>query len=197
MMELDQIKENWALLDSRLKKAEGLNNRIIKEMLLQKSGKSLNKLFSLELAGIAICLLMTPFLFFMFSLLPHTTPYIVLKYYSLVFICLSFIFQLHKISLLRQINLQENIIQNIKFLQRYNIFIGREKIIMLITTYLFMCMIAIILLSFKNVEIWRWIGIIFTVIGVIPLLAYWQYGRFYKSHIRSISDSLEELNDLE
>jgi len=169
MMELDQIKESWTLLDSRLEKAEGLNNRIIKEMLLQKSG----------------------------SLLPHTTPYIVLKYYSLVFICLSFIFQLHKISLLRQINLQENIIQNIKFLQRYNIFIGREKIIMLITTYLFMCMIAIILLSFKNVEIWRWIGIIFTVIGVIPLLVYWQYGRFYKSHIRSIRDSLEELSDLE
>ena len=197
MMELDQIRENWSLLDSRLKKAEGLNNRIIKEMLLQKSGKSLNKLFSLELAGIAICLLMTPFLFFMFSLLPHTTLYIVLKYYGLVFICLSFTFQLHKISLLRQINLQENIIQNIKFLQRYNIFIGREKIIMIITTYLLMCMIAIILLSFKNVEIWRWIVIIFTVIGVIPLLVYWQYGRFYKSHIRSIRDSLEELNDLE
>ena len=196
MMELDQIKENWSLLDSRLKKAEELNSHIIKEMSRSKSGRSLNKLLNYEFIGVVICLIMIPFLFFIFSLLPHTTEYVILKYYGIVFISLSLAFQIYKIKLLRQIDIQQSIVNNIKALQQYNIIVGREKIIMLIELYLLMCMIAIILLSFKNVEIWRWVGIVVTAIGVVPLLVYWQYGKFYKSHIRSIRESLEELDEL-
>ena len=200
-MDMNQIKENWLLLDNRLKKTEGLNDRIIKEILMQKSNKSLNRLFNFELFGIAICLIMIPFIFYALSLMPphifHNIKYYVLGFTSLLLICISLGFQLYKINLLQHIDLFSSVVNNIKIMQRYNITIRKEKIIILIGSYIVICVLTAILFTFKQVETWRWIVLIITTIGIIPLLAYWEYGKFYKSNIRSIKDSLDELKELD
>ena len=104
-MDMNQIKENWLLLDNRLKKTEGLNDRIIKEILVQKSDKSFNRLFNFELFNTAICLIMTPFIFYVLSLIPphifHSIKFYVLGFISLLLICISLGFQLYKINLLQ------------------------------------------------------------------------------------------------
>ena len=59
-MELDELKNAWALVDERLKENEMLNKRIVQEMLSTKSNRSLNKLINSELRGLIALLFMIP-----------------------------------------------------------------------------------------------------------------------------------------
>ena len=45
-MELEELKTTWSSLDERMKKQEGLNAVIIKEMLIAKSDRGLSRLIN-------------------------------------------------------------------------------------------------------------------------------------------------------
>jgi hypothetical protein len=194
-MELDEMKIAWIALDERLKKNEELNEKVIKEMLMQKSTKSLKKLANYEIFGMILTLLIMPFIIYMLSL-AKTITLKTIFYSALGMLVLATISQLYKIVLISKINIQKEIKENIKFVQRYNIYIKRETFVSVIVASLFLiaCIVALLLLGYK--EPWRWTAVIISIFGIWPLGMYWQY-KVYKANIQSVLESLDELKELE
>ena len=198
MMELDEIKSAWTAMDERLKKNEGLNERIIKEMLARKSNKSLKNLYNFLMIGAIITLLILPLCIYMFPQFKQSMLHQFMIYSALGIVALGAISQLYKIILISKINLQKEIKENMKLMQQYNIYIKKETIIatIVVSILLLGCITGVLLLQY-NIEAWRWGFVIVIVFGIWPLGMYWQYKKFYKTNIRSILNSLEELKDLE
>ena len=195
-MELDEMKSAWIALDERLKKNEGLNDRVIKEMLMQKSAKSLKKLSNYEMFGMILTLLIMPYIIYVLSF-AKTVTLKILIYSALGILVLVIISQLYKIVLISKINIQEEIKENIKLVQRYNIYIKRETFVGVIVVSLFLLACIVVLLLSGNKEPWRWTTVIVFIFGIWPLGVYWQYKKVYKANIESILDSLAELKELE
>ena len=198
MMELDEIKSAWTAMDERLKKNEGLNERLIKEILMQKSSKSLKKLYNYEMFGTITMLIVLPILIYIFTQFKQSTLHQFMTYPALGIFFIGMISQLYKLILLFKIDLQKKVKENIAIIQRYNVYIKMETIIGIIVTSIFLLgtIIGVLLLQYK-METWRWAGIIVSIFGIFPLGVYWQYKKVYKANIQSILNSLEELKDLE
>ena len=196
-MELDEIKSAWTAMDERLKKNEGLHERLIKEMLMQKSSKSLRKLSNYEMFGIICGFLLFPLLLYLLPSFKQTLIHQIEIHSALGFVFLCVISQLYKLILILKIDLQKKIKENIAITQRYNIYIKRETIVgtVVVSIFLFVCVFGLLLQ--QNVESWRWTFVLVAVFGVWPLGVYWQYKKIYKANIQSILDSLDELKDLE
>lgn len=197
MMELDEMKSAWTAMDERLKKNEGLHERLIEEMLMQKSSRSLIKLSNYEMFGVVLCFLLLLLLIYVLPLLRQTLILHIIIYSALGIGFLCIISQLYKLILISKIDLQKKIKENIAIIQRYNIYIKKETIIatIVISVFLFVCVFDLLLQ--QNVEFWRWTLVLVSVFGIWPLGMYWQYKKIYKANIQSILDSLEELKDLE
>ena len=197
MMELDEIKKAWSDLDNRLAQNEGLNQRLIKEMLLQKSSKSLSKLFNYEIFGVIVTLLLLPLLIHAVPLFKSTSIiHVIIIYFALGIAALSLISQLYSTALVRKIDLQKGIKENLSIVQRYKIYTKKVTIASIVITSFYLCL-CIFALSLQKVEAWLWAFTIILIFGVFPLLVYWQYTKVYMTNIKSIQDSLEELKDLE
>ena len=197
MMELDEIKNAWTKMDERLKKNEGLNERLIKEMLMQKSKKSLNRLLGFEIYGTISTLFAFPFLLFMFNnKVVHTTMMDINFYIAFAMIIIGIGFQMYKTILLININLSESICDSIKSIQEYNLATKRKMLYAAIVGPIFFVSLILGILSYQNVEVWD-LSIIIVVVIVSIFSSYWQYKKVYKANIQSILDSLEELKDLE
>ena len=197
MMELDEIKSAWTAMDERLKKNEGLNERLIKEMLMQKSSKALKNLYNSEMFGVISMLLCLPLLICIFPLYTKLSAiHQIIIYVASGIAFLSAISQLYSIILFSKINLQKQIKENIKWVQQYNIYSKRVFIVSVIVVSLFLlgCIIGLLLLQYK--EVWRWTITLVAIFGVWPLLLFW-LSKKSKANIQSILDSLEELKDLE
>jgi hypothetical protein len=195
MMELDDIKNAWTTMDERLKKNEGLNERLIKEMLRQKSSKALKSLYNYQVFGIITTFLTLPLLIH-FYLLTRLSPIHQFIIYGALGICFtSAISQIYSLILISKINLQKEIKENTKWVQRYRIYIKRATAISTVVVSLFLlgCIVGLLLLQYM--EVWRWAIVIVMIFGVYPLLLVWQYKK-YKNNIQSIMESLEELEDL-
>ena len=196
MEEFDEIKNAWSALDDRLKKNEGLNDRLIKEILHQKSNKSLSKLFNYDTLGLIMCLLVLALLIYFFSSNKQFSMYQIIKWSSLGIITIGIITQLYQITLLSRINLHKEIKDNIRTVQQYKVFVKKSVMIEAIAGSLFCCMCGLALIL-QNAEIWKLIIIIISLFGLLPLLIFWQYKNVYKNNIKFIQDSLEELNELD
>ena len=199
MMELDEIKSAWTSMDERLKKSEGLNERTIKEMLMQKSSKSLRKLSNYEIFSTITTFLLLPLLVHAFPvLIKLSVMHQFIIYFALGIAILATINQVYSMIFISKIDLHKEITENIKRIQQYKVYNRRGTIISTIVVSLFLlaCLIAILLLPNK-MEPWRWALVLIAVFGVWPLGVYWQYKKIYKANIQSILDSMEELKDLE
>ena len=197
MMELDEIKTAWAAMDERLKKNEGLNERLIKEMLKQKSSKALKTLYNYEMFGAIATLLVLPFIIYAFpQFIKSSVMHQIIIYSALGIILICIISQLYKLILISKTDLQKKVKENVAIIQRYNIYIKKETIIGTIAAFVYIfCVLGTMLQS--EMETWRWATVLIIIFGVFPLGIYWQYKKVYKANIQSIIDSLEELKDLE
>ena len=198
MMELDEIKTAWAAMDERLKKNEGLNERLIKEMLKQKSSKALKTLYNYEIFGAITILLLFPFLIYAFpQLIKLSVMHQIIIYSALGIAFLAAIYQAYSIILISKVNLQKQIKENIRLIQQYKVYLRKGTIISTVVVSLFLLLCLAVLFLQNNVETWRWAIVIVFIFGIWPLGVYWQYKKIYKANIQSIIDSLEELKDLE
>ena len=184
-------------MDERLKKNEGLNERLIKEMLVKKSKKSLNTLIFFESYGTILMLFGLPFLLFVFNnKLVHTTMIDISFYIGIAMILIGIGPQIYKTILLINIDLSKGICDSLKRIQKYNLITKRKMLYSAIIAPIFFTSFVLGILSYKNVEIWN-VSFISVVIVVSIFSTYLQYKKVYKANIQSIIDSLEELKDLE
>lgn len=196
-MEMDELKNTWLSLDERLKKQEVLKENIIKEMLNNKTNKALSRLTSFELFGSVLTLLVFPFFIYQLTTNKFNTIQSVFMYSLLFFLSAAVCSQIWKTYRLLKVDFAKPLSYNINIIQRYSIYLKKEK------TFNFIPLIFVVgyilqtaIVSPHGIDVWRWVAMVSTFIGA-GIISVWQYKKIYKANIESILKSLDELKELE
>jgi hypothetical protein len=196
-MELEELKNLWTSLEEKLEKQEVLKESIIKEMIYEKSNKSLSKLLNFDIFSITICLIALPFVAFLYN-----TSKIEVVFGGRLFCYIMFLFLIANLIIgaihlkyLTKIDFSKRITINSLYINKYNILIKKEKIAsVFIIVILFSFGIYLYAALHASFAYWIFLVSIY-IIGII--LTYYQYRNLYDKNIASIQKSLEELKELE
>jgi len=194
-MEIDELKNAWSVLDSILMKNKSLQSTIIKEMLQSKVNKSLKRLINFELMGAVICFIMFPVLFFIWGKMRHNIFADITIYVGGVILLIGWVAQPYKLFLLSKIDFSKAIAENVRFVQRYNLFIKKEKMYTYSIIPIVFGLVFVAFGSFGKIEIWRWAAVISGLVFT-ALMSFWQYRKIYNANIQSIMHSLDELKEI-
>ena len=194
-MELEQMKTQWEMLDCKLSESNRINAVIVKKMIEQRANKGVNKLITYELIGAILCLIAIPFMIFWVGYMRHSALIDVTMYSTILYLCIVCISQLVKLFLLSRIDLLRSISENISTLNRYILFLKREKVAGLTIFALFSLLLILIIIDFKHIEPWQWAAVI-TFFVLTPMLTIWQYKKVYNANINAIRQSLDEMKEL-
>lgn len=196
-MELEKLKEIWTTLDNRMQQQEVLKTTLIKEMLINKSDKALNRLINYNYFGIFLLISMLPLLAW------YWTVAISINFIGWVMVPVAFVFMFFALTMgiiqlkkLHQINFSLPINENMYIMRKFNLFNKRFLILGNIFGFLFVLAMIVIILISNRIELWRW-WIIAAAIFLGTLISIWEYKRMYRRNIDSILKSLEELKELE
>ncbi|WP_165026859.1 hypothetical protein [Dysgonomonas sp. ZJ279] len=194
---MDELKNSWLSLDERLKKQEVLKENIIKEMLNNKTNKALSKLTNFELFGSVLTLLVYPVFIYQFSTNEFNTIQSIFVYSLLVFLTVAVCSQLWKMYRLLKVDFGKPLSYNINIIQRYRIYLKKEKSFNIIALFFVLGYILETAITFPHgLDAWRWVAMICIFVGAC-VMTVWQYKKIYKANIESILKSLDELKELE
>ncbi len=152
-MELEEIKNAWLSVDERLKKQEMMNERMIKETLQSKSKKALSKLNGYELFGVIVCFAMLPLVIFMIGKGNFYRPNQLanfLLYFCAAMLAVGCITQSIKLLILAKINFTKALSSNVRIVQRYKLFIRKEKMVTWIITPIITVLLILIFVSLNS-----------------------------------------------
>ena len=199
-MEMDELKNAWALVDKRLKENEMLNKRIIQGMLSDKSSKSLNKLVNIEMFSIFMLLPVIPLCIWFLSdprlsfenfLFPKImfVAGIVLSIFGIVWGG----YTLKKYLL--KIDFSKSVKDNMRHVNKYTIYYRKGKML----NYFFIIPVVSLLCILSYYELktpfYLWIFLLVCLTTGIAI-TYWMYKKVYDANIQSIQKSLDEIREL-
>lgn len=198
-MELDDIKTAWASLDERLNKQGSIKESILRELICSKGNKSLNRLLNYEWLGLIFVVLAIPIIPFIMHIASdafNTVSTVILLLFE-VFVLFGLGAQIWKIRTLGKISYSEKVKDNVESLNKYNLFVKKEKILVVVVFVL----LVIFFISRKyfdgfKIDITHAVQY-FTLIAIGLVLCIWQYKRMYLKNIDSVRKSLDELKELE
>ena len=193
-MELDEMKRIWLVLEEKLDKELSFKSEQMHEMIQSKFDQSLCKLTNSEISGGIVGLLTIPFL--IWALETRVGNDIFLKIsvmYMIMFCVVGCIWQTMKVIKLININHVKSLCSNMRNVERYKIWIKKEKL------YGVLAALVGIFLFFPcllNAPLWFWVAYIAIAIAGITF-GLWQYKKICEPLIKSISEGLEKLKDLD
>ncbi len=194
-MELDELKQNWAELNQRLRDNEILTESLIKQMVQSKGKSSRDKLIVYDIVG-ALVLFFSLFFWAYSSNTNNLNDFLINHIKGLIiFSLVGIIYYIVKVVILCKIDFSKSIIQNFTQVNRYKIMLKAEIIIgIAYFMYVFISMIAF-LLKMKASPI---IFIIEGIVLIITLaLVYFITKKLYLKNIKSIIDNLNEIRELD
>lgn len=195
-MDTDRLKDTWIVFNEKLDQQQSFKEDIIREILQNKSSKSLSRLLNYEAFNTISITLLIPFLLYFINRY-KITPFLSEIVYALIAIMgIALLSNIWKVWLLLKIDFTNTISNNIRSIERYKIHLNKEKILNFIVFILVFIVIAqAIINQGAQLAAWRWAAAIAGIaIGIIASI--WSYKRFYKNNIRNIIDSIEKLKDL-
>jgi len=194
-MEQEKLKEIWTSLDNRMQQQEGLNTATIRQMLINKSDKALSRLINYTYFSTLACVAGIPLLVWVWtssSAFAHQiiAPLVILFLIYGIITGLVQLRRLHKVNFSMPINQNLIIVHKLSLFNKYYVIASY-----IIGAILFMYVFITAIMSFNNVEPWRWgafgAGLLIGAIGCV-----WEYKRMYRRNFESILKSLEELKEL-
>jgi uncharacterized membrane protein len=201
-MELENMKELWQQYDKNLQASNILNEKMIKNMLAEKSNERLNSFTKMEYLSLAIaCILLMIFVALGYKVgseMQVIVPYIV----SLMIFTFVIGWGIYKLRLINNIDTYSDTIVNTKErLEKLRLIFAREKVWSMILMPIVMCSLAPVL------HHWLWGGYfsdhlksyiprLVAGYGVFIVLTYWMYKTLYSKNIKIILGNLKELEDL-
>lgn len=195
-MELEDMKKRWDQLDARLSQTQMTNDIIIKEMIGQRSSRSLSNLIGFEVSAIVILPLVMAFCIlipYWVNLHPFTRTFL----YTLIpVIILQLIWQVFKVAYLMKVDTSDALIDNIRRINRYKVFIKYEKVALMMGLVPILILAVIIQYAIVGAPLVFWVFAVIMFALVISGSLF-SYKRLYAKYIESIRSSLEELRDLE
>ncbi len=195
-MELEELKNTWATLDNRLKENKTLTNKVILEMIEAKTNKSLNKLMVWELLSILVFIVLIPFITYCFYRYHGKLIFWDITLIYALFICLlSTVWYIVKAYGLVKIDLTKMVTNNIYHVNRYQLQIKWERILMEYFIGPSLAVLCIITYAEEKASVQFWVLLI-CAIAIATVFTYWGYRSVYQKNIRSILKNLEELKEL-
>jgi hypothetical protein len=197
-MDLDELKNAWALVDERLKGNEMLNKRIIQGMLSDKSNKSLNKLVNIEIFNIIVLLLAIPLCIFLLNY--RCVNFLSPKILIIVVIAVSVFgviwggYTLKKYLL--KIDFSKSIKDNMHYVNKFTIYYRKGKMINYFCIIPIFSLLGILVYYELKAPFHLWVFLSVALMIAIGV-TYWIYKKIYDVNIHSIQKSLEELKELE
>ncbi len=193
-MELDEMKCIWLALEKKLDKELNFRNEQMREILQSKVNQSLGKLTGSEISEAIVALLALPVLvWFWETRMDNNLFFKVFMIYLIAFCIIGSIWQAMKAVKLMKINHTKPLCANIRNMEHYKIWIKKEKLYgvpaALVGIFLFFPCIM-------KAPVWVWITYISATIAAVSF-GLWQYKKTYDTHIKSISESLEKLRDMD
>lgn len=189
-MELEEMKNAWLALERKMDREESMKDEQIREMLHSKVDQSTRKLMGMEISDLIGALLFSPV---MVWIMETDQKFKIFAISWLIFLLIGIIWQIMKISRLIKIDQAKPLRHNIQNIEQYKIWIHKEKIFGFPVAFV---TAAISFTCFVNAPLWFWVFVSSTILSGV-ILAFWQYKKHYDTNIKSISESLEKLNDVE
>lgn len=195
-MEMEDIKNTWKKLDERLQKSNLFQEKLIKNTIHTQSKKSVGKLIASDFVSVIILLLLVPFIVFFYikrsGILLAWDIFVIFS----ILLCLgSTIWLTYRIWWLMKIDFSKSIKENVYIINKYNIYVKREK--MILNFFMPVYLILIVFIGFQTKAGINWWVLFICLTGLAILYGYWSYKRIYFKNIDSIKKSLDELEELE
>lgn len=209
-MELEEIKNAWLSVDERLKKQEMLNANLIKEMAYKKTSKSLNTLQRSEFMAFPIMLATIPLMVWAYGYFGGKfIMWDILTISSLIFLVAYLPFLVWKAHYLMKMDLDGNLKNNLQYINKFAIFVKKEKVaacfyIPVFTIIIFAMLTEITMFTVEKIGVEKGMKflapvIVFTVCVSICTILFtiWSYKKIYDKNIKAIRDNLAELKEME
>jgi len=188
-MELEDLKKNWNTFSEQLNKNEILNQRIIRDMIIQRTDSTLQKLINTEFVGGIFIIVMTIFTGIIADYLryPGITTGLICGVMAL-----AGLWNMYKAYTLTKINMDEDNILSVESrLLRYKQLITGEMIA--IVPYIIIASAAIVLsfpvLFNSNLIIYALINVV-----VIPPAMYFGH-IYYKKKFKELNKNIREFKE--
>ncbi|WP_276134028.1 hypothetical protein [Polluticoccus soli] len=198
-MDLEEMKNIWQQHERELKQNRLLNERIISDMLKQRSASAMKKMTGAEYLGAALCAALLLIFVPMGGQLEGTG--LMISYaFTLLFIAASLVFSLYKVSYLSKTDLGKPVTETVGRISRFRLLIAKERAwsialfpVVIVTVF------AVVSYWINGVNLFDNITphlpkiLIGVAVGIPVALVVYQ--RVYMSSIRQITDNLKELEE--
>lgn len=187
------MKTAWRELDGRLGKQEMFRENFIRESIMEKSQRSVDKLLRGEVFGAVVVMSLIPLMLWSYGL--SGMPVVKTFYMALISICLLItVWMIVKMSVLFKMDISHNLKDNIRRIRRFELYITYEKRGMLIfVPILFLAGFAV----YATIGVPAWLWAFMAVVDAIGIMTcIYSYKKYYAKHIEQITHGLEELRDL-
>lgn len=210
-MELGELKNAWQSLDSQLHKQNILKESVLRNLIEDRSDRALSKLMKTEKKGMFYMLFLyvafLPFFRFLSSFAhsdnvrdniikayTYETGAIWIAIYA--FSLIAFIWQGWKVFSLMKFDFSNPLSENIRTIEKYNIYIKWERNLMLILVPTLFCTFLLVMIPLKVVS---WVGLLIMAgFFVLLLVKQWlNYKNKYECNIKEIQRSIDKLKELE
>jgi len=197
-MELEELKTVWASFDKRLENQELLKSAILRETLKSKSDTALGRMINYGYFGLASVVLVLAASFYVefFVRRPFNLGFEIILGFAFVILGYGLYQGIKLLCTLHQIDFSKSVADNLTKVHKYcRLYMQQLKILLPAIGLLITGCVINYLLTYK-IEAWRLVAIAGALAGG-TVWGVWEYKRMYRKNIDIISQSLEELKNLE
>lgn len=190
-MELEDLKQHWQLLNKRLEATEVLNQKLIQQMLVERTNTTFNKIYKTEMKGLLLAISLIPINCLIYAVAYSYTP--VIWFITLnTFLLLTSIWQIIKVSLLKQFDIEnQNIYELSKIIIQYKKWIQGETISAIPLAFI---LSSIWLYYYFNTLTPLLLSLIVIIIATGIIFGFF-VSSYTSKNIRNIHKSLNDLED--
>lgn len=191
-MELEDLKQQWQVLNKRLEENEILNKKIILDMIKKRTTSAYNKLMNMELVNLMIMIVLIPTFLITLCTAKYLPTHAWLIFLGL-FILLVTIWEVIKVIWLKKFDIEKKNIQQLALL--INTY---RKWILMECAIIAPFVVIILGTLFFSIHTYNlpWLKILLlSLIVILPIFIAIMYRFFYKKHFNNIQKSLDELKE--
>ena len=201
-MELDEMKELWKQYDDKLNNYNMVNEKMISQMMKEKSHDQIGRIMNIEYLSLAVSGLVMMVFLLRAASINYTNTALAVSYWVTVFlfgVCTAW--YAYKLHFLQNTDLgNQSVLDATERMQRFRFMIAREKIwAFILMPFIMAAAVAVLFKWIHNIDVFvHWQGFALKIVlgyifGVV--LSYWAYGKLYFRNIKQIIANLNQIRE--
>lgn len=198
-MELDNMKQMWQKLDESIERQNTINERLIRNMIYERTGNVLRMLTNTEHLGLIFGVLLMVFLILQAPKMTSSTSVLISYIFTLLIGLASIIFSWYKVQLLSKLDMLETPVTELaEKTEKFRMLIVKERFAFILLGPVLIATFFIVMTNIVNgfdilnhPDLFWPKAIIGTVVYIVILLGV--YNRLYFKNIKAIRKSLDDI----